>query len=51
IPSTPYFQNPSVDIKIAVAALFLLIFSGSMAGYFPAKRAANIKPIEALKDE
>jgi putative ABC transport system permease protein len=31
--------------------VFILIFSGALAGYFPARRAANIKPVDALRDE
>jgi putative ABC transport system permease protein len=45
------FRNPTVDLNIAVTATMLLIFAGAIAGYIPAKRAARIKPIEALRDE
>lgn len=45
------FMNPTVDLRIAVSAMLLLVTAGAMAGYFPAKRAASIKPIEALRDE
>ena len=45
------FRNPTVDLNVAVSATLLLIFSGALAGYIPAKRAAKIKPIEALRDE
>jgi putative ABC transport system permease protein len=31
--------------------VFVLIFAGALAGFFPAYRAAHIKPIEALRDE
>lgn len=45
------FLNPTVDINIAVSATLLLIVAGAIAGYIPAKRAASIKPIVALRDE
>ena len=46
-----YFSNPSVDIRIAITATILLVLAGTAAGFFPALRAAGIKPIEALKEE
>lgn len=45
------FMNPTVDINIAISATILLIVAGAIAGYIPAKRAASIKPIVALRDE
>lgn len=45
------FMNPTVDINIALYATLLLIIAGAIAGYIPAKRAASIKPIVALRDE
>ncbi len=45
------FLNPTVDFGIAVSATLLLIIAGAIAGYIPAKRAASIKPIAALRDE
>lgn len=45
------FMNPTVDFNIAVSATLLLIIAGAIAGYIPAKRAASIKPIVALRDE
>ncbi len=46
-----YILNPSVDFNMALTMVFILIFTGALAGFFPAWRAANIHPIEALKDE
>jgi putative ABC transport system permease protein len=46
-----YFSNPYVDIRIAITATVLLVLAGTAAGFFPAMRAAGIKPIEALKEE
>ena len=45
------FLNPTVDLKVAVSAMLLLVGAGSLAGYIPAKQAARVKPIEALHDE
>lgn len=45
------FMNPTVDFNIAISATLLLIVAGAIAGYIPAKRAASIKPIVALRDE
>jgi putative ABC transport system permease protein len=50
-PAAPYFLNPQVDLKIAFGATLVLVISGALAGFFPAKKAASIKPIEALRDE
>jgi putative ABC transport system permease protein len=46
-----FFLNPTVDFKTAVSATLILIFSGALAGYLPARKAANVTPIEALRDE
>lgn len=46
-----YFFNPQVDFTIALTTLVLLVFAGALAGFFPAYKAAKIKPIVALRDE
>ena len=46
-----FFLNPEVDFSVALTTLVLLVFAGAMAGFFPAYRAAKIKPIVALRDE
>lgn len=46
-----FFANPQADFRIAVSATLLLIISGTFAGLIPARRAAAIRPIEALRDE
>ncbi len=45
----PFFANPEVDPGVAVAATVVLVLSGALAGLMPALKAANIKPIEALR--
>ena len=45
------FKNPTVDIGYAVFATIVLIISGVVAGYLPARKAVKIKPIEAMRQE
>jgi len=51
MPAHDYFANPEININIAVSATLLLIFSGAIAGYVPARKAATVKPVVALRDE
>jgi len=44
-----FFANPEVDLSVALAATVVLVLSGALAGLMPALKAANIKPIEALR--
>ena len=46
-----YILNPSVNFNVALTTVFVLIFAGAIAGFFPAWRAAKIHVIEALRDE
>ena len=46
-----FITNPSIEISTAISATIVLILSGALAGYIPARRAARIKPIIALRDE
>lgn len=46
-----FFTRPEVDFKVAVSTLIILIVSGALAGFFPAYRAAKIRPIVALRGE
>jgi putative ABC transport system permease protein len=45
------FYNPSANFGVAISATILLVVAGLLAGFIPARKAAGIKPIEALHDE
>lgn len=44
-----FILNPGVSKPVVVGATITLILAGVIAGYLPAKRAAQIKPIVALR--
>lgn len=45
------FTNPTVGIDVCVKATLLMIIAGTLAGMVPARKAAKIRPIEALRAE
>jgi putative ABC transport system permease protein len=51
LPASDFFRNPGVDFNVALGATALIVIAGALAGYIPAKKAASIKPIVALRDE
>ena len=46
-----FIKDPSIDLSAAITSTIILVIFGAVAGYIPAKRAASIKPIVALRDE
>ncbi len=49
VGSATVFVDPTVDIHIAIQATLTLIIAGTLAGFFPARKAVMIRPIEALR--
>lgn len=45
------FKNPTVELSYVLISTSILIISGVIAGYMPARRAVRIKPIEAMREE
>jgi putative ABC transport system permease protein len=48
---TAFIRNPSIDLEVGAIATMFLVLTGALAGYFPARAAARINPIHALRDE
>ena len=46
-----YVVNPSVNFTVAFTTVIVLVIAGTLAGFFPAWRAARVHTIEALRDE
>jgi putative ABC transport system permease protein len=46
-----FIKNPSVGIGTGVIATAILVLAGALAGYFPARAAAKVNPIHALRDQ
>ena len=48
--SISFFKDPTLDISIVASATVVLMVAGVVAGYIPARRAARVKTIDALRD-
>ena len=46
-----FITDPSVNSSTVISAMLVLILAGCIAGYLPAKKAAIIKPIVALRND
>lgn len=43
------FQNPTLNLSVTLSATVVLIIAGMIAGYIPARRAARLKTIDAMR--
>jgi putative ABC transport system permease protein len=46
-----FITNPGVSISLVISATITLVVAGALAGYLPAKKASQIKPIVALRND
>jgi len=46
-----FFKDPQISFSVAIGAMLILLIIGTLAGFIPANRAMNIKPIEAIREE
>jgi putative ABC transport system permease protein len=51
VPPSEFFKRPEIDLGVGLAATGVLVVAGMLAGAFPAKRAAQVNPITALRAE
>jgi putative ABC transport system permease protein len=51
MPATQFFRNPGVNFQVAIGATLAIVIAGAIAGFIPARKAANIRPVVALHDE
>ena len=48
---TDFIRHPEIDLRVGILATGFLMLAGALAGYFPARRAAKVNPIHALRDQ
>jgi putative ABC transport system permease protein len=46
-----FIYNPGIKLGHGIAAAVFLVGAGALAGYFPARSAAKVNPIHALRDQ
>ena len=47
----PTLGNPQVELNLVLISGICLLFAGALAAWVPARRAAAISPVEALRAE
>ena len=49
--TTTMFVNPTVGLDVCINATLLMVVAGTIAGLIPARKAAHVRPIKALRAE
>jgi len=50
-PVVNHYIPASISFKTVAFALFIAAATGIVSGYIPARRAARMDPVDALRDE
>lgn len=45
------FTSASIDFPVIIFSLLILVLAGVLAGFIPAKKASEISPVEAIRQE
>lgn len=51
LPEDSFLREPHISLWMGIATFACLVFSGVFTGFFPAKRASQIHPVMALREE
>jgi putative ABC transport system permease protein len=49
MPANDYIRDPSVDVRVGLIAIALLVVAGALAGILPAHKAARVRPVVAMR--
>lgn len=49
LPENKYLRDPSVDVRVGVVAMLLVVLAGALSGLLPALRAARVRPVVAMR--
>ena len=49
IPMQEYVGAPTISLQVAAVTMVLLAFVAMLAGFFPARKAASLDPVECLR--
>lgn len=44
-----YFIDPTVSLSTCLTATLIMVLCGTLAGFFPARKAVRMKPVDALR--
>ena len=50
VPMREFVGTPTISLQVAAVTMALLAFISVLAGFFPARRAATLDPVECLRD-